>query len=40
MNGNIMNTQTFHKIKYDLNGHGRSLKALLAKLFLALSFIN
>ena len=30
----------FHKKKYDLNGYGRSHKAILAKLFLAQSFIN
>ena len=35
MNANIINTQIFHKIKYDLNGDGRSYKALLAKLFRA-----
>ena len=31
MNDNIMNTQNFHKIEYDLKGHGRSQEALLAK---------
>ena len=34
-----MNTQSFHKIKYDLKGHGRSRKTLLAKFFLAHNFI-
>ena len=34
-NINIMNTQIFHDIKYDLKGHRRSIKALLAKFFLA-----
>ena len=33
MNANIMNTQLFHKINYDLKGHGRSLKALLLNYF-------
>ena len=32
-----MNTQIFHSIKYDLKGHGRSNKVLLAKFFLNLS---
>ena len=35
MNDNIMNTQIFHKFQYDLIGHGRSHKALLANLVLA-----
>ena len=30
----------FHKIKYDLKGHGRSHKAILAQFFLALLFIS
>ena len=29
-----------HKVKYDLEGHGRSHKALLAKFFRPNSFIN
>ena len=37
---NIMKTQIFHKMKSDLNVQGRSQKALLAKFFLAHSFIN
>ena len=28
MNANIIKTQIFHKIKYDLKGHGRSQKVL------------
>ena len=40
MNINIMNTQIFHKIKYDLKGHKRSHKNLLAKFFQTHSFIN
>ena len=41
MNANINKTHYFlHKMKYDLKGHGRSHKVILAKLFLAQSFIN
>ena len=35
-----MNTEMSHKIKYDIKGLGRSHKALLAKFFLANSYIN
>ena len=35
-----MITQMFHVIEYDLKGNGRTHKALLAKFFLAHSFIN
>ena len=35
MNANVINTQIFHKIKYDLNSDGRSHKAFLAELFRA-----
>ena len=39
MNANIMNTQIFHSINYDLKDHGRSHKAkILAKFYLAHSF--
>ena len=33
-------TKNFREIKYDLKSRGRSQKALLAKFFLAYSFIN
>ena len=36
----IIDTEMPHKIKYDLKGHDRSHKALLAKFFQANSFIN
>ena len=40
MNDNIIKTQIFHKIKYDIKGHVRSSKALVAKFFLAQSIMN
>ena len=36
----IMNTQIFHKIKYDLKDHGKSQEDFLAKFCLAHTFIN
>ena len=40
MNANIMKAQIFPKIKYYLKDHERLYKALVAKFFLAQSFIN
>ena len=40
MNANIMNEEIFQITKYDINGHGRSHKTLIAKFFIAHSFIN
>ena len=30
MNANNLKTQIFHKIKYDLKGHGRSIEKILS----------
>ena len=40
MNAKIIQTQFYQKMKYDLRCHGRPNKALVAKFFLAQSFIN
>ena len=40
MNAKIIKTQFCQKMKYDLKGHGRPNKALVAKFFLAHSFIK
>ena len=40
MNTNNMARQIFHKIEYDLKGHGRLHDTFSAKFFLAYSIIN